>query len=1075
MRYQSIHAAISLDVETNNPIQEVTVRSENDAQNSHVFALIESIFETDEELNTIVNDERNNTEYFDSSRSLVLRCHLVYHKKVSQNDMIRGDDTLIFNFHQAAFDIDAMEVFLCNLAEAYTASKLSVEENNSIVQNVDCKFIHVFEKSNLIACIFRCLVSVTKRQMAMNVASTFWFECLKQYDFDRPLQLPFDRRCIIKIHRTQLNTSTYFDVGETLAQAFLNYATTNHVLPIHLVLACYFAFLFKMTNGECDLCIRMNTSDHCRAKLWSLTGNFINPIPLRCQIDPYYSFNQLVEYISQIVSQTLEYSYFPLEHILAQHQITATPAFLSNCFTFRSTSIEDNLSKVTLDDATIVNMSNTIEIDGYDAVNTLDFSISVRHNPTSGKLSFSIHAALDLFDEITVNKIAQRFHFMLDQIFFKWDQCRQPIYEFSVMLPAEVSLIESLIDTHISTPPVRCLHYEFVQQMSEHSQKLSVELDEQSLTYGELCHHIQYFALYLINSYAVKPGDIVCQCVERSVSMVIGIVSIHMVGAAYCGLSPHSPQQRLHTLVKETESRFVLVHSMTQNLFNDDVTTLDMDTIINASNIVHDVDLDQLSKVAVMTENIAYVIFTSGSTGIPKAGKLRHRNLIECIHTLIHTGIFSKNDVIIQIAHCSFDAHFLDIVGAIVIGGTLVMLHPKGNMDLAYLARILKEKQISYFLIVPSLINSLLNFLKENNDISVIKSLRSVCSGGEAITTQLVSLLRSYVHENCLIWNLYGPSEITICCTYHMVDVTYEKSNIPIGRSLPKYQCLVVNEMLQPVIVGQEGELFVGGVGVFAGYLGRDDLTAKVVIEIGDEVFYRTGDLVRLDSRGFLHYIGRKDHQVKLRGQRIELGEIEQCILQSSSKITACVVTKYDNEHLVAYIQSSDVDEKPLRAYCCSQLPPHMIPSKFIVLKQLPLNSNGKVDRKRLPSPDFASSIASTVIDFKKPRNAIEECVHSLWCEVLQHAGAQISIEENFFNIGGHSLLLIQLYHRYKSEFGFDTHAFPIAPFLQYGTIAEHAKLIETLKNNMQSTLLQTPQINQGNDYLREISRYYIS
>ncbi|CAF5209137.1 unnamed protein product [Rotaria magnacalcarata] len=152
-----------------------------------------------------------------------------------------------------------------------------------------------------------------------------------------------------------------------------------------------------------------------------------------------------------------------------------------------------------------------------------------------------------------------------------------------------------------------------------------------------------------------------------------------------------------------------------------------------------------------------------------------------------------------------------------------------------------------------------------------------------------------------------------------------------------------------------------------------------------------------------------------------------------------------------------------------------MIPSKFIVLKQLPLNSNGKVDRKRLPSPDFASSIASTVIDFKKPRNAIEECVHSLWCEVLQHAGAQISIEENFFNIGGHSLLLIQLYHRYKSEFGFDTHAFPIAPFLQYGTIAEHAKLIETLKNNMQSTLLQTPQINQGNDYLREISRYYIS
>ncbi|CAF3862123.1 unnamed protein product [Rotaria sp. Silwood1] len=333
----------------------------------------------------------------------------------------------------------------------------------------------------------------------------------------------------------------------------------------------------------------------------------------------------------------------------------------------------------------------------------------------------------------------------------------------------------------------------------------------------------------------------------------------------------------------------------------------------------------------------------------------------------------------------------------------------------------------------------------------------------EVLTAKLVRLLRSYVEENCLIWNLYGPSEITMGCTYHKVDETSEKSNICIGRSFPNYQCRIVNEMLQPVIVNQEGELLVGGVGIFAGYLGRDDLTAKTLIEIDDELFYRTGDLVRLDSNGFVHYVGRKDHQVKLRGQRIELGEIEQCLLQSSPQVTACVVTKYDDEHLVAYVQSSDIDEELLQTYCHSHLPQYMVPSKFIILQQVPLNANGKMDRQRLPIPDFSSSKSSTVIDFKIPRNEIEKRVHSLWCEVLQHVDEQISIEESFFNIGGHSLLLIQLYHRYKSEFGFDTQAISIAPFLQYATIAEHAKLLETMKTNMQSTLLQTMQINQGN------------
>ena len=194
---------------------------------------------------------------------------------------------------------------------------------------------------------------------------------------------------------------------------------------------------------------------------------------------------------------------------------------------------------------------------------------------------------------------------------------------------------------------------------------------------------------------------------------------------------------------------------------------------------------------------------------------------------------------------------------------------------------------------------------------------------------------------------MYGPAETTIDCTFHLVDIEAAIESVPIGVPLPNYSCMIKDEFLQNVVSDQEGELFVGGVGVFVGYLGRDDLTAKALIEINGELYYRTGDLVRMDHNGLLHYQGRKDHQIKLHGQRIELGEIERCLLNTS--ISGCVVMKWGDDHLVAYVQTSEMNEEQLRQHCQSHLPPHMIPSIFIVLEKLPLNANGKIDRQRLP------------------------------------------------------------------------------------------------------------------------------
>ncbi|CAF3854568.1 unnamed protein product [Rotaria sordida] len=207
--------------------------------------------------------------------------------------------------------------------------------------------------------------------------------------------------------------------------------------------------------------------------------------------------------------------------------------------------------------------------------------------------------------------------------------------------------------------------------------------------------------------------------------------------------------------------------------------------------------------------------------------------------------------------------------------------------------------------------------------------------------------------------------------------------------------------MLQPIGINQEGELCLGGVGVFAGYLGRDDLTAKSLIEIDGQSFYRTGDLVRMDNSGLIYYLGRKDHQVKLRGQRIELAEIEKCLLNTS--ISACVVTKWGNDHLVAYVQGRDIDEKELNNYCCARLPPFMIPSKFIILERFPLNANGKIDRKSLPSPDF--SIMSTMTDNNRawiePISDTEKRIYDLWREMLHVEKLSTSDRCRLWNLYG--------------------------------------------------------------------------
>ncbi|CAF4137554.1 unnamed protein product [Adineta steineri] len=743
---------------------------------------------------------------------------------------------------------------------------------------------------------------------------------------------------------------------------------------------------------------------------------FVNAIPLRCQLDPQWLLHKLVKHVQEILTNSRKYSYFPLRRLLDQHPHASKSAFLDTSFEFMRYSPQDLGKDIIIGDSHLFAMPISIKISEDEVMSKFDFIVSIQHDFDMNQLSCTINASLDLFNVETIHKIGQRFHSMCRQLLASiHNQTTQSIYELSFIMPDERLLMQSMNNTQASFSSITCIHHEFVNQAMKHPQKLAVELDEQSLTYCEVLYYVQILSLTLLNEYHVIPGEIVCQCVERSLSMVIGIMGIEMAGGVYCPLSPRDPQHRLYTLIQQTRSRLVLVHWLTKMKFNNDILLIDIQSMLLNNEAKNDVNVDQLSSITVTPNNIAYIIFTSGSTGIPKA-----------------------------IARCSFDIHVQEIFGALMHGATLVMLHPRGTIDFDYLSNIVQMKQITYILMVPSLLRSFFTLAAQSDKTAVSKYFRSLCTGGESVSVQLSTLIANNSVSEYNVWNYYGPAEITISCTLHLIDIKANPKSIPIGRSLPNYRCIILSEFLQLASVNQEGELFVGGVGLFAGYLGRDDLTAKALIEIDEQLFYRTGDLVTIDNNSLFYHRGRKDHQIKLRGQRIELSEIERCLLKITI-ISVCVVIKWNDDYLVAYVQSSDIHEEQLRQHCQSHLPPHMIPSFFIILDKLPLNQNGKIDRKLLPSLQYSSPTMPSLSELDTPVNQIEKSVYDIWYQVLEHNGRHISTTTNFFTIGGHSRLFIELYHRYQTIFGFNSRTLSINPFLEQPTIQQHAKLLKTV------------------------------
>ncbi|MFD6158646.1 non-ribosomal peptide synthase/polyketide synthase [Nocardia sp. NPDC060256] len=558
------------------------------------------------------------------------------------------------------------------------------------------------------------------------------------------------------------------------------------------------------------------------------------------------------------------------------------------------------------------------------------------------------------------------------------------------------------------------------------------------LTYAELSARSNRLARQLI-SRGVGPESLVAVHIRRSPDLVVAIYAILAAGAAYVPLDPDHPAERTAHILNIARPACVLTteHDGASADFRTPVRYVDRIDETYATGPVQDCE----RTAALRPEHPAYVIFTSGSTGLPKGVTITHRAIVNRLVWMQTTYRLSTEDVVLQKTPATFDVSVWEFFWPLQIGATLVLAHPDGHRDPAYLREAIAEYGVTTAHFVPSMLEAFL----ANHDFARRTTLRSVFASGEALPASLAQRLR--VSTGVRLHNLYGPTEAAVDVTFHEVIDT-DTLSVPIGAPVFNTRLFVLDSRLRPVPVGTPGELYLSGVQLARGYVAQPGLTAARFVAdpfggpggpsaTGDRM-YRTGDLVRWTTRGQLEYLGRTDFQVKLRGLRIELGEIESVLGTVDSVVRAVVAVRDDagvGEQLVAYVVESEPGTVPpgqLRAAAVRALPGYMVPAAYVVLDALPVNASGKLDRSALPAPVRPNT------EYHAPATPTEQAVARVFGEVLGRE--RVGRDDDFFTLGGNSLVATQVAARLGTDLGC---LLGVREVFTATTVAELAELIE--------------------------------
>ncbi|RNA61469.1 amino acid adenylation domain-containing protein [Chryseobacterium nematophagum] len=966
----------------------------------------ETYVDSSNQLEDLISQEINKVFYLAQELPISVQ---VFHEKEKTKNNNEHISYISIIIHHIAFDGWSIDIFLEELRSIY--QDLLTDSSVSLPSlRIQYKDFALWQREYLQG-------EVLDRQLDYWKGKLIGLEALHlPLDYARPTRLSYEGHTVC------------FNIPESLDED-LRLLSRDLGVSLYSVMLGGYYLLLSSYSGQKDIVLGTTIANRHHAGLEDLIGFFVNTLVLREEIDYGVSVKDFILQVSDSVSQAQMHQDVPFEKLVEElgvvQDVSRHPLFQ---VMFGLQSFGSEAKRMYGEDSLFEEFKGNVSYD------VAKFDLSVMIDDDGESLSGSFNYARGLFKESTIDHMISTYVYLLEQMVWhhKENESQLKLEDLSWVREEEYSgdgIFTNLLDTYLEYDTTVTIHELFERQVERTPDHIALVYGDVKLSYRELNDRSNQLAHYLLENYEIKHDELISLCLERSEQMLIGILGVLKSGGAYVPMDPNYPMDRIEHILGDTKARLVIVEENTKDRLYDYKELIDTEAESLSLNIIslNSLDMkDSLSNCStenpnteVSSSDLSYIIYTSGTTGKPKGVMIEHRNGINLIEQ--QSVLFSLNTVhsssdlqkrALWYANYVFDAHVWDVYSVLSFGHTLHLISKETQTDLSLLHRYIVENGIQIATIPPVLLTK-----------ELILPLDTLIVAGD---TTHPKVMECYRREGVDVINAYGPTESTVCATYHPY---HEDGNaLNIGRPITNTTTYVLDEYLRPVPIGAVGELYIGGSGLSRGYLNLPELTEERFLlnpfqseeekERGyNGRIYKTGDLVRFLTNGDLEYIGRNDFQIKIRGYRIELGEIENRLLSYEGICQAVVLAKEHSsglKYLVGYYVSDiSVNYEDLSVYLSSLLPEYMVPSLYVHLEEFPITLNGKLDRKALPEPSFTGDR-----EYVAPTTALEKQLAEIYGEVLGLPVESIGLHDDFFRLGGNSIMAIKLISKIHQVLG---------------------------------------------------------
>ncbi|KMY19263.1 non-ribosomal peptide synthetase [Bacillus pumilus] len=825
--------------------------------------------------------------------------------------------------------------------------------------------------------------------MHHQVDQAYWLDHLQG---DLPvLELPFDRpRPPVQ---TFNGATEQIVLEDTLIRRLQALSKQQGTTLFMTMLSAYYVLLHKL-SGQTDIIIGSPIAGRGAKQSEKLVGMFVNTLALRQDISTADTFADVMENVKEMTLKAFEHQRYPFDKLVddlsLDRDLSRSPIF-QVAMGYVTDSLHVNLKGLTSEHVMV-----------HHTVSKFDLTLHVFEQ--GDQLSIQVEYNTDLFDQETIHRYMNYYLHLLDGM---TAQPERTFSDYCLMDKAEQAAM-IIGKNQTATPyPKRTIQELFEEQVQRDPHRIALSYLEEHMTYQELDEKATQLAAYL-QSKGVGPGSLVPMLFDRSFDMIVSVLGIVKSGAAYVPMSPEYPDARIRLIVRDTQSDVIITQShLIERLVDFTGTKIEMDKPLPVTDAVY-----QREQSIIGEDQLAYVNYTSGSTGTPKGVMLPHAGVVRLVRKTNYIKL-GPDDKMLQLSNYAFDAFTFELWGMLLNGGQLILIPKYAALNMDELSRLIKVHQVTANCLPTALFNRLVE-----HDPKSVAGYRTLLVGGEAMSSEHAR--KALPHMEGVLINAYGPTENTTLATTHQVTHMPEGArSVPIGVPVSNSTVVILDDALNPVPAGVKGEIYIGGTGLAKGYLHDPERTHERFIdnpfpELGGDRLYRSGDLGTWRSDGTIEYLGRKDNLVKIRGYRIECGEIETALLKHPQVKECTVIAKTygSSKRLAAYLVTDG--ENPVsgwKAFLQESLPGYMIPSYFIVMDEMPVTTNGKVDQKALPDP--AETISLSQGD-DKPVTETQQLIVTAFKDVL--GVKQVGIHDSFFDLGGDSIMSIQAVAKLKEQ-----------------------------------------------------------